>query len=131
VTNQFTLQTRIAEWRRRTLPKQTSHSTARHISNEIVELQAGIDAHDLKNIKEEVADIGILLFNIADMNGFDFLAAVEEKFAVVQTRQWGLPNEHGVQHHIKVHQFCQHHNKTVVRSKDETYVECADCGERQ
>lgn len=89
------LQKRVAAWSRATFPKATEAGRLKHLEREVAELLA--DPSD----GEEMADIVILLLTQADRHGVDLLAAVEAKFAELQTREWGEPDEDGVIEHVR------------------------------
>lgn len=48
----------------------------------------------------ELADIGILLFDIADMAGIDLGEAIEAKLSVNRARKWGIDNNTGLMRHV-------------------------------
>jgi len=88
-------QREVSEWAKATFPNQTPSSKLAHMREEFAELVA--DPTD----GEEMADIFILLLNLADMHGFDLMEQARAKMAKNRARKWGKPDERGVCHHIK------------------------------
>ena len=97
------LQRRVAEWGNRTFPDSTRRSKLRHLVREVYELQreTSLVEHRPARIAEEAADCLLLLLHICAEQGLSLAAAAEAKFAVVQTRAWGAPDEHGVVEHVR------------------------------
>lgn len=97
------LQREISEWARETFPKPNKGEVARgvwnHFHEEVHELtDALIDGGD---VKSEAADVMHLLFQIAELGGFDLLEETRKKFAINQARTWGDSDDHGVVHHVE------------------------------
>lgn len=88
-------QLEITEWASKTFPGQTPASKAKHLHNEAGELMD--DPAD----GEEMADILILLLNLAEMGGINLLAEVQKKMVKNRARQWNAPDEHGVCKHVE------------------------------
>lgn len=89
-----TLQRQIGIWAALTFPHQTAASKLAHLRDEVTELeQAPADG-------EEMADIAILLFALAELAGCDLLAEIQKKFQKNKARQWGQPDARGVVKHI-------------------------------
>lgn len=86
----------VTEWASRTFPGQTPASKAEHLLDEAGELK------DDPSNGEEMADVLILLLNLAEMHGLDLLEEARKKMAINRTRTWGPPDERGVCNHIKV-----------------------------
>lgn len=94
----------IAEWAERTFPKSTVQSISAHLGEELGELCDALGACVLNGkhgIKDEAADVVMLLMHLAHKQGWSLYDAVVDKFATVQKRKWGKPNKKGVVHHIK------------------------------
>ncbi len=91
---------RLHAWAAQTFPYRTSGGAAQHLADEAQELQMALLAGSPDLVAEEAADCFILLLRIAELEGFDLLAAAEAKFAEVQTRRWGEPDARGVVRHI-------------------------------
>jgi NTP pyrophosphatase (non-canonical NTP hydrolase) len=105
--------TRVGQWAERTFPQATPVSIARHLQEEAAELLTACEQHaeDLANgcdalasgsldrIREEAADVQLLLTHLPYRLGFDLQAAAEEKFAVNQGRTWE-PVEGGYSKHV-------------------------------
>lgn len=89
-----TLQRQIGIWAAITFPHQTAASKLAHLRDEVTELeQAPADG-------EEMADVAILLFSLAELAGCDLLAEIQKKFQKNKARQWGQPDARGVGKHI-------------------------------
>lgn len=88
-------QREISTWAAQTFPGQTPASKVEHLIEEVNELR------DNPSDGEEMADCVILLFNLAEMGGFDLLEEARKKMAKNKLRKWGPPDERGVCHHIK------------------------------
>lgn len=110
------LQERIGAWGDETFPydkandgdKEASLGILYHLEDEWEELEDELVVHEwplldseVDNIAYEAADMAILLFRLAHIVGFDLLDAVERKFAEIQTRTWGEPDERGVVRHVE------------------------------
>ena len=91
-------QTEVGLWADQTFPQSSKHSILKHLEKEIKEL---IDHEDFDNLKEECADIVMLLIHLAHKNRFNLIEEVDKKFDIVQKRKWAEPDEHGVCLHIK------------------------------
>lgn len=92
----------INDWASATFPKQTSLSKIFHLQDEAKELEMAIKANDSENIKEEFADVFILLVNAAHVQGLSFddlIESAREKLEVNKKRQWNNPNNNGVCYH--------------------------------
>lgn len=97
-----TFQDRLGAWGDRTFPHSTFTSKLSHLDDEVRELWAAPlrdRPHDA--IREEAADCFMLLCHVAHAEGFDLLAAAEEKFAAIQSRTWDEPDERGVVRHVE------------------------------
>jgi len=103
-------QRRVAEWGNRTFPDSTVDGKRCHLLKEIFELddelhkRADDDTRlgiDPARVGEEAADCLMLLLHICAEQGVSLAAAAEAKFAIVQTRRWGEPDEHGVVEHVR------------------------------
>lgn len=88
------LQADISEWAAETFPGQTAESKAEHLLDEAGELLKDPTSG------EEMADVLILLLNLAQMGDIDLLQEVHKKMAKNRARQWGPPDARGVYHHI-------------------------------
>lgn len=88
-------QREVSEWAQATFPHQTAESKLAHMLKEVDELkQEPADG-------EEMANIFILLLNLAEMNGHDLMQQARAKMAKNRLRTWGAPDEQGVCHHIE------------------------------
>ena len=89
------LQQEIGEWAQKTFPHQNPNSKIAHLSDEVKELK------DIPDDAEEMADVAILLFNLAEMFNYDLEEEIEKKMAKNRLRIWGEPDERGVCSHIE------------------------------
>lgn len=89
------MQDEVNEWQRKTFPEATPKTIAAHLLREAKELYAQPEDW------EEVADIQILLFGMADSLGIDLYRIVKAKLEINKLRQWGQPDEQGVIEHIR------------------------------
>jgi NTP pyrophosphatase (non-canonical NTP hydrolase) len=103
-------QRRVGEWGSRTFPKSTPYSKFAHLLKEVWELEDEIEppgarprSHviDPARVAEEAADCLMLLLHLCHEQGVSLADAAEAKFADVQTRRWGEPDEHGVVEHVR------------------------------
>lgn len=93
----------IHQWASTTFPHQNSFSKIAHLQDEINEVKEALNNHCKDEIKEEIADCFILLYNLAslnDMSAKDLYLEVKKKMEVNKSRHWGNPDEKGVCHHI-------------------------------
>ena len=94
----------IVEWQRKTFPAATSVSKLKHLKKEIErELIPALESN-APGRPHEYADCFLLLFGSAAMDGMtwnDIVKAIEEKFLIVQHRQWKDADENGVYEHVK------------------------------
>lgn len=88
-------QREVSTWAQETFPNQTPASKLAHLCDEVEELKLCPDDG------EEMADIFILLLNLAEMNGFDLMHEARAKMTKNRARKWGKPDERGVCKHIK------------------------------
>lgn len=88
------LRLEVTEWQRRTFVHRTPHSIATHLLREARELQA--EPHAL----EELADVQLLLFGLADELGVNLAQVVRRKLERNKSRTWGTPDADGVVEHV-------------------------------
>lgn len=86
---------RAHEWQLATFPTATVQSKANHLHREAIELLSN------PTDPEEMADIFLLLIDIAKVTNTDLRAAVEAKLAKNKARKWGKPDAAGVVEHIR------------------------------
>jgi hypothetical protein len=110
----------IGTWTKGAFANAGGHGAAMHLKKEADELLEAIDAyieykanlkpgerlavdlqHFLDALGYEMADIGILLFDIAFVQGVDLTDYLLRKHKINTGRKWSPPDEHGVQHHIE------------------------------
>ena len=90
------LQGRVTEWAQRTFPDSTLNAQLEHIHEELTEVE------ETPSDEFEWADVLLIFMHAALEQGLtmaDLYHACEKKFAIVQKRQWGDPDERGVVHH--------------------------------
>lgn len=86
-------QKEVTAWASATFPGQTPKSKADHLLDEAGEL------NDDPSDGEEMADILILLLNLAEMHRLDLFAEAEKKMKKNRARTWGKPDARGVVRH--------------------------------
>jgi NTP pyrophosphatase (non-canonical NTP hydrolase) len=109
----------IGTWTKGAFADSGGHGAAMHLKKEADELLEAVDAyieykanvkpgerpvdlnHFLDELGYEMADIGILLFDIAFMQEVDLTDYLLRKHKINTGRKWSPPDEHGVQHHIE------------------------------
>lgn len=103
------LQREIGEWGDKTFPTSTKseklHGVIHHLSDEVYELMAEVMMYSAnidrrEQFRQEVADAGILVFQLAYTLGFDLETEIREKMEINKKRKWGTPDERGVVKHI-------------------------------
>lgn len=113
------LQKDIGEWQNRTFKQATLQSVFNHLKKEMKEVQEVInrykeletqfddcfweeDAEDARDqLKNELADVIILVVALADLGIIDLEQAVKDKMVINKARKWGKPDSQGVVEHIK------------------------------
>lgn len=85
----------LLQWSHATFPARRADSTREHLHRELRELA------DAPADRLEVADVLMLAFALADVEGIDPAAAVLDKLAIVRTRRWGKPDADGVVEHVR------------------------------
>lgn len=98
------LQTDIGRWSDKTFGacvEDRREGLINHLIEEVEELHS---VGDENNVKEELADVMILLLDVA--RGFGFTAtyllyATEDMLEKNRGRKWGEPDENGIVHHIE------------------------------
>ena len=86
-------QLQVGEWATGIF-KQNNKAITEHLRREVMELMESNDP-------EEGGDCLLILLHHAYVNGYDLLGEAKKKFAIVQTRKWGEPDEMGVIEHIR------------------------------
>ena len=85
----------IIPWSKATFPQATPYSIAEHLKREAIELSARPTS------TTEIADVAILLFELADAVGIDLAVAMADKHATNLLRSWAAADEFGVVEHIR------------------------------
>lgn len=84
----------VTEWADRQFPMQETLSKIVHMAKEVEELKAN------PTDGEEMADVLLLLCQVASRARVDLLATAWRKLEKNKARQWGEPDADGVVHHI-------------------------------
>jgi len=91
--------TSIAEWGNATFSKDTVrariHGVVEHLSDEVEELRKDPTS------AEEMADVFILLAQLAHESDVDLYQAVQDKMKINRKRKWGTADHRGVVKHIE------------------------------
>lgn len=90
----------VVEWADRVFPNRTiSNALQKMVMHEIPE-------YLMKQDDElELADLGILLYDIAHLAGFDLDAAIRKKMAINEGREWEIDTNTGLMSHVKEKKF--------------------------
>lgn len=83
----------VVAWAKRTFPWQTKEGVVAHLKREMRELA------DAPHDPEEMADVFLLLVQVAAHHNVDLALAVREKYHKNQGRNWGKPDDEGVSEH--------------------------------
>ena len=92
------MQRTVTEWAARTFPRENPGNVLLHFNEEAAELAK---ATDPAHIREEAADVLLLLVQVANHNGFSLAEAAAEKFAVVSSQQWVWREDLGYYKRVK------------------------------
>lgn len=88
------LREEVTQWQRETFTLRSPHSISTHLLREATELQREPDD------PEEIADVQMLVWGLADDVGVDVASAVREKLERNKKRTWGTPDADGVVEHV-------------------------------
>lgn len=88
----------VNAWQQDTFPRSDVMDYFATLKREIAEL-GRLPMFDPR-VREEIADVAIVLFGLADRAGVDLASAIEWKLAINRTRRWGEPDAYGVIEHI-------------------------------
>jgi len=93
----------VIAWSRATFPRSSVASVATHLEREAGELRAAarIGGAPTAEAEEEIADVQMLLWVLADKLGGSIDLAVRRKLEVCKSREWGQPDREGVVEHIR------------------------------
>lgn len=86
-----TLQKIVGTWGDTTFPLSEPASIARHMAEEVSEIEdaiLGVALHSAEDVPDEAADLVLLLMHLAHKLDFDLWDAVERKFDTNQHRAW-------------------------------------------
>ncbi len=92
----------IVAWQQQTFPQSTALSKMAHLAEELEELVADLKSN-APDRRLEFADCFFLLFGAAASDGMsynDICQAIQEKFDINKSRQWGKPDADGVVRHV-------------------------------
>jgi hypothetical protein len=105
-----TLAREVHEWAAHTFPGTDERSKSKHLLREAKELA------DAPTDPEEMADVFILLANLAGFVGVNLAEAVAAKHAKNKARTWGKPDADGVVEHVREAPApCDGHGETMSR----------------
>lgn len=82
----------VGQWHRRTFPVCSPARLATKLMEEAIEADHELWRHgysDTRLIRDEIADVAIVLMAIADRCGFDLQQAIDDKFARVVEKYAG------------------------------------------
>lgn len=85
----------VVAWGQQTFRQATLFSTVEHLRREAEELAANPTS------ESEIADVLILLAQVAARQGISLVDAVSQKMIVNRSRTWGAPDADGVVEHIR------------------------------
>lgn len=94
---------KITIWQKETFGSSTPLSKISHLKQEIRELEKDLKSCN-KERRLEFADCFFLLFGAASADGMTYkniCVAIEEKFKINKSRNWGKPDKDGVVNHLK------------------------------
>lgn len=78
----------------------TALSAAHHLRDEADKLISALEQDNLSDVAAEIADVFILLAVVASRSRIDILHVAAEKMDINEQREWGMPDERGVVHHV-------------------------------
>lgn len=86
----------IGEWARKTFPQQTARTIADHLQEEAKELHVAVhSAQTDYEVSEQLADVLILAFALADFGNISLAEAINWKHAINRRRAWVYSDQHG------------------------------------
>lgn len=89
------LQKKLGDWGNATFPDATEKTVLKHLKSEVnKELHEGCNA-------DELADVGILLCQLASKRGYSLFGLMYAKHEVNLKRKWGPQNDQGFWEHEK------------------------------
>lgn len=81
-------QERITEWSTKTFGERSPLSTAVRANKEMAELLSALENGEIETASNEVADVVIILMQVAERLGMDLNSEVQWKMDVNEERQW-------------------------------------------
>lgn len=102
------MQREIGEWGSATFPREDKHTTmiglshhlrdeAEEVLHESTNIYVGEDRFE--KLRMELADVGILLFQLAHEANIDLEQAIHDKMVINHAREWQAPDARGVVRH--------------------------------
>ncbi len=92
------IQKSVSDWAARTFPHEQPGNVLLHFNEEAAELAKATSPAD---IREEAADVLLLLVQVANHNGFSLAEAAAEKFHTVSSQQWEWREDLGYYKRVK------------------------------
>jgi NTP pyrophosphatase (non-canonical NTP hydrolase) len=90
-------QERITSWARQQFPDaMTMTRRLNKLAEEVGELNQSFQANDAEGVREEAADVAIVLLSLASVGEFDLLLAIHEKMAINTRRDWSKRSKNDV-----------------------------------
>lgn len=93
-----TLQQQVTAWQDATFPKTDVRSYVKKLVHEVDELESSIHLGHFVKTVEELADVQIVLWGLANKLGINLDAAVEDKHRINQQRKWERMKDGTYQH---------------------------------
>lgn len=94
-----TTQREICDWAAETFPDAEMGDVTSKMYDEMIELYQDVTCRHDEGVGAEIADVVIMLYQIADRCGVDLEQAVINKMAVNKARTWGKADDRGVVRH--------------------------------
>jgi NTP pyrophosphatase (non-canonical NTP hydrolase) len=93
-------QTSIAEWAEEAFGPVSDYSAlVKRASLELIELEQAVYDGSKDEIANEIADVMILLYRLAELNKIDLAAAINKKMTINRKRRW-LKSGDGTGRHV-------------------------------
>ena len=100
------VQKEVSAWSTKTFGRDPSriHGMMAHLEKEVAELEKTVTLDGASKpgcLRDELADCIMLLYDMADISGFDVNQIVREKLMINKAREWGPPNPDGSVEHVR------------------------------
>jgi NTP pyrophosphatase (non-canonical NTP hydrolase) len=90
------LERQIVSWNKTTFPNATREAFLLKIKSELVEAMVEADSANEDALVHELADVAILSISyLARFHNSSLYDAINTKFKIVASREWGAEDEHG------------------------------------